>query len=93
VLVTRFDGKLPKSVVRKENCVLALGEVTGHSHQIKEGAVMYEDVDGTKYVEVLGETADLVHEEHGTISLPGPDVYRVTQQREYTPEEARRVAD
>ena len=91
VLVTRID-KLPRGLQKAPTCVLALGEVTGHMHQIKEGAFMYVDEKGDKYVEVFDETADLVHEEHGTITLDR-GVYKVTQQREYTPEEIRRVAD
>lgn len=84
---------IPKTAKKQKACVLALGEVTGHSHQIKTDAVLWLDVDGTKYVEVLGSEATIVHEEHGPIVLSGPAIYRVTQQREYTPEEIRNVAD
>ena len=84
---------VPKSAVRQERCVLALGEVTGHAHQIVEEAFLWVDTDGTKYVEVYGPEAVLQHEEHGPITLTGPAIYRVIQQREYTPEEIRHVAD
>lgn len=84
---------IPKSAVKQDRCVLALGEVTGHAHQIHEEAFLYVDADGTKYVEVYGSEATLQHEEHGPIVLPGPGRYRVTQQREYSPEEIRNVAD
>jgi hypothetical protein len=92
VLVVRVEAK-PATAKKQPRCVLALGEVTGHAHQIKEEAFLYVDSDGTKYVEVYGSEATLTHEEHGPIVLPGPAIYRVTQQREYTPEEIRNVAD
>lgn len=84
---------IPKTAKRQKKCVLALGEVTGHAHQIKTDAVLWLDQDGTKYVQVRGSEATIVHEEHGPIVLSGPAIYRVTQQREYTPEEIRNVAD
>lgn len=84
---------LPKTATRMDRCVLALGEVTGHAHQIHEQAFLWVDTDGTKYVEVYGQEAVLQHEEHGPIVLAGPAIYRVTIQREYTPEEIRYVAD
>lgn len=86
-------SKLPQSCVSQEKCVLALGESTGHMHQIKDSAFLWVDTDGTKYVEVYGSEATLQHEEHGPIVLPGPAIYRVTIQREYSPEEIRNVAD
>ena len=92
VLVVQID-KLPKEVKKQKRCVLALGEVTGHAHQIKEGAFLWVDSDETKYVEVHGEEATITHEEHGPITLGGPAIYRVIQQREYAPDEIRNVAD
>lgn len=86
-------GAIPKTAKKQKHCVLALGEVTGHAHQIKEDALLWVDSDGTKYVEVYGSEATLKHDEHGPIVLPGPAIYRVTQQREYSPEEIRNVAD
>lgn len=84
---------IPKSAVKHERCILALGEATGHAHQIKDQAFLWVDADGSKYVEVYGMEAIVQHEEHGPIVLSGPAVYRVTIQREYSPEEIRNVAD
>lgn len=84
---------IPQTAVKQTRCILALGEVTGHAHQIKEEAFLWVDTDGTKYVEVYGPEATLQHEEHGPIVLSGPAIYRVTQQVEYTPEAIRNVAD
>lgn len=92
VLVVRTHA-IPITATRQPTCVVARGEATGHAHQIKTDAVLWLDEDGTKYVEVLGHEAVLSHEEHGPITLQGPAVYRVTQQREYTPDEIRNVQD
>ena len=84
---------IPKTATKQDRCILALGEVTGHAHQIVEAAFLWVDTDGTKYVEVYGAEATVQHEEHGPIVLPGPAMYRVIPQREYSPEEIRNVAD
>lgn len=84
---------IPQGAVKQDRCVLALGEATGHAHQITEEAFLWVDTDGTKFIEVYGSEAVVQHEEHGPIVLDGPAIYRVTQQREYTPQEIRNVAD
>jgi len=72
--------------------VLAYGEVTGHAHAIAEEEVTMLEVDnGIRYLDVEIE-AFLRHEEHATIAL-APGKYRVTRQREYSPEAIRNVAD
>ena len=73
--------------------VLAYGEVTGHAHAL-DGALaeLFDDRDGTLYLRVTGRGAAVRHEEHAAIAL-APGTYRVTHQREYTPEAIRRVAD
>lgn len=82
---------IPKDVreVKTERLVLAEGEATGHAH-VAVGDVRMFEKDGTLYLDV--EDAEVVHEEHGTVVL-GPGTYRVQQQREYSPEEIRNVAD
>ena len=78
---------------RQRECILALGEATGHKHQIHDGAILWIDLDGARYVEVCGPAATLVHEEHGPITLPGPALYQVVRQQEYTPGGVRDVRD
>jgi len=72
---------------------LARGEITGHSHRFRrpEEVQLYQAGADT-YAEVLSESADLIHEEHATITLPR-GVYKVWMQREYSPEAIRRVLD
>ena len=73
--------------------ILAHGEVTGHAHAIAEHNVhQYAGGAGVTFLEIQEAVALLKHEEHGTIELP-QGTYRVTRQREYSPEEIRNVAD
>jgi hypothetical protein len=101
VLVTRID-RIPAGAARKPRdhgrVILAYGEVTGHAHAIDDtlespAAALYEDPsgDGSFYLRVTDATG-LVHEEHARIDL-APGDYRVTRQREYTPEAIIQVAD
>ena len=73
--------------------VLAEGEVTGHAHRLQDPASGHVFSVGSElYLEVLGETATVVHEEHGPITVPRGN-YMVRIQREYSPREIRRVVD
>ena len=78
----------------QDRIVLAYGESTGHAHAIKDkNAILMRDKDTNKiYLIILHNTADLIHEEHSTITLPS-GLYEVKRQRQYTPEEIQYVAD
>ena len=81
------DGAVPQKI--DDRIVLAYGEVTGHAHAVPiDGAVLYKS-NGEDLLKVHTATA-LVHEEHSPIALD-PGVYKVVRQREYTPQEIRRV--
>ena len=84
---------VPERAVRRPNCVLAEGEVTGHSHRIDTpGAAELFAAGPTLYLRVLARSATVVHDEHGPITLPR-GTYRVWRQREYSPEAIRTVRD
>jgi hypothetical protein len=80
--------------------VLARGEVTGHRHAFYGGNVVMfrddalaRDMPAELYVghiRVRGDSAELRHEEHSTITLP-KGTYRVRRQREYDGLETMRV--
>jgi hypothetical protein len=92
VLIFRVED-IPENAKKRAHVVLAYGEITGHSHRIadpRSGATF--EYDGQIYLEVIAPTAQLIHEEHAMIELPR-GVYRVWQQREYTPEFIRTVTD
>lgn len=94
-------AKIPADTtqVKRENglVVLAHGEVTGHHHAIRGQRVELvtsEQADELRmWLTVAApEPVALTHQEHDTIMLP-PGQYEVRRQREYTPEEIRRVMD
>ncbi len=89
VFLQKVDS-LPKEAIEKDN-ILAYGESTGHKHQIVNGKVMVDNL-GNQYV-VANQETQLVHEEHGTITLTD-NVFKVIQQREYDLSEGvRQVLD
>lgn len=73
--------------------ILAHGEATGHAHTIKSrSANLFETPDRDRFLKVIDRPATLRHQEHEAITVP-PGMYRVRQQREYSPKEIRRVQD
>lgn len=90
---------------RSRRIILANGEVTGHHHCLeiedpadwwKRGDISTADnkpatLAGELYVN-LPAGGVVTHQEHAKINLPA-GTYRVTRQREYTPEAIRNVAD
>jgi hypothetical protein len=75
-----------------KHVVLALGEVTGHSHQFAVGAAVVDFRDEVdRFIEVLEESV-LKHEEHAPITLPAGN-YKIKIQREYEPDGWRYVED
>jgi len=83
---------IPPEARRSQRVVLATGEVTGHSHRVEEPekAEMWEHR-GERFLKIVATTR-VIHEEPHPITLE-PGIYRVWQQREYTPEAIRRVVD
>jgi len=71
--------------------ILAYGEVTGHAHAIMEPTVTKLAHGIAEYLDAP-QGATLLHEEHETIEVPA-GTYCIVHQREYTPEQIRRVAD
>lgn len=104
VLLTRVEGDLPKDakeITPKDagRIVLAFGEVTGHAHAVYPNEVKGKkvlpaklwDAGAERFLQVIEKTA-LKHEEHSAVSL-APGNYKVTIQREYSPEAIRQVMD
>lgn len=107
VLIERIDS-IPKSAKRQKKSkaiILAHGEVTGHHHQLetadpadwwKQGEIAPTNekptVLGGEIFLSLKQGGGVTHDEHARIDLP-PGKYRVTRQREYSPEAIRNVAD
>jgi len=84
---------LPTSGRVGHRAVLAEGEITGHAHRLQDPASGHVfSVGNDLFLEVLAESATIVHEEHGPITLPRGG-YAIRIQREYSPQEIRRVVD
>ncbi len=98
VLVSSVDSvpdKLTKVAREGGRLVLAHGKSTGHSHAVPTARCdLFQDPNepGAMFLKVNAAKAELVHDEHSTIALP-KGVYRVTRQREFSNEAARRVED
>lgn len=95
VFLERID-KLPdgeQKIVSPEGSrlILVRGEATGHHHSVAAHNAIVMLIGTEMFLRCLKKTT-LRHQEHGPIPvLPGN--YRVTRQREYTPEEIRNVED
>jgi hypothetical protein len=107
VLIERID-KIPttaKKQKRSNSIILAHGEVTGHHHVLEtsDSADWWKDGEiaptlekpstlaGAIFVELpLGGAVE--HNEHSAIEIPA-GTYKITRQREYSPEAIRNVAD
>ncbi len=91
VLIATVE-QIPARAERQPTLVLAQGEVTGHSHRVEDARKAQIWKYGAQvFLEVQNETR-IVHQEHKPLILP-PGLYRVWQQREYTPESIVRVRD
>lgn len=82
--IPREDGRI----------VLAHGEATGHAHAISDKNAFFFEGPGRKerFLRVLKGGVALRHEEHREVKIPA-GLYRITRQREYSPEAIRNVAD
>lgn len=69
--------------------VLVGGEATGHTHRATSGVILRGS--GNLYLD-LDEEAQILHEEHGTLTLR-PGLWLVLRQREYSPRAITTVED
>lgn len=86
-------GRIPKGAKRLGHRTLAHGELTGHSHQIREKEqVALWQAGAELFLQVGLRHATVMHQEHAEIEIP-KGTYRVWRQREYTPERIVVVRD
>ena len=94
-----------KKQKRSNRVILAHGEVTGHHHTLetrdpadwwKEGEISTGNQKPSTLAGELFVTLPVggvvTHQEHAKVELPAGN-YRITRQREYSPEAIRNVAD
>jgi hypothetical protein len=106
IVLERVDDQPPSGKLVERDAdgavVLARGEVTGHRHAFYGSqVVMFRDDALARgmppelyvgHIRVRGDSAELRHEEHSTITLP-KGTYRVRRQREFDGLEAMHVVE
>lgn len=97
VLIERISA-IPATAQRvdktkHDRIILAHGEATGHHHSLDiDAADWWKSADDAQQYIAVASPTEVVHQEHAAVKLPRGK-YRVTRQREYSPEAIRRVAD
>ena len=79
------DEATRAQLVRRKKPILAEGEHTGHRHEVagRRAARLYSlPKTESQLLEIVAERADVIHPEHGPISLTR-GWYRVWRQREW----------
>lgn len=85
VLLVPIEVEPPADITPSAQCILALGEVTGHAHRLT-GTVLEWSIGDQRYVRVVGDVGSLSHEDHdptpAAVVTPG-QTYRIVHQREW----------
>jgi hypothetical protein len=96
VLITFLGSNEKPHTIRRtrKDGILLHGEATGHAHRIADmAAAEVYDVDAGCFLCVSASGGvSITHDEHAAILLPA-GMYRVTRQREYSPEAISNVID
>lgn len=93
VWIIKAEGKHDGKAIAPKNgrLILAEGEATGHHHSVPASAAQLFAVD-ERMLLVVAEQTKVDHQEHAAIEIV-PGQYWVVRQREYSPQEIRRVRD
>jgi len=81
-----------KAKYKRGTAILAMGEVTGHRHQIAE-CLFKQNEKGLASELILEKESELVHDEHEAILLPEGDVIVVLQRELDLLGEVKQVMD
>lgn len=96
VLIERTNEAIPVDAAARApeqgRVILAHGEVTGHAHALPATVAMSFGASDDAFWLRVDKPATVTHEEHAPVKL-APGNYKIRRQREYSPEEIRRVAD
>lgn len=92
-LLIREIETLPRGLKKVNSNILALGEVTGHSHQLMGEVQVMQNKEGKKFFRA-NEELELIHQEHKNLKIE-KGVFEVLTEREYNPfeQEIRQVMD
>jgi len=92
IVFVPVDGLPKEEKTEVKDRILARGEITGHTHAVRQGAEAMVYMMGTQmYLHAL-RPVEIDHQEHGTITLP-IGYFKIQRQAEYTPRGLRTVAD
>jgi len=98
ILIEKVDAIPEGEFVKKDSGIVALGEFSGHHHEL-EGAELLVPTKNNGLVQesLLGyttvkENAVLVHQEHNKIDLE-QGMYKFSKQREFDGQQTRAVHD
>ena len=102
VLIERVEETTPKDAKweKGDRVILAHGEVTGHAHEVAEPQFARITEEGrdqdsalaTNRLMKVTRRTEIRHQEHAPIPVTR-GTYKITRQREYSPEAIRNVAD
>ncbi len=92
-ILVREVAKVPGEAQKQLDNVIAVGEATGHKHELLSGESCIFEKKNSKFLVLLDDT-DLIHPEHDTIKLP-TGKFEIVREREYDPYEklSRTVMD
>ena len=82
-LLIREVSAIPSNAIPLSTNIIAMGEKTGHNHQISGPAQVYETPDKQKYFQANKEIS-LKHQEHATLKIKKGN-YVIMHEREYNP--------
>lgn len=93
VLIERCKRPTGKSKPAGKSVILAHGEATGHAHVLECDKIIsrQDNSDGSFFL-TFASNAEVTHQEHNRIALK-PGTYRISRQREYSPQAIRNVMD
>ena len=82
-LLIREVSTIPSNAIPLSTNIIAMGEKTGHNHQISGPAQVYETPDKQKYFQANKEIF-LKHQEHNSLRIQAGR-YVIISEREYDP--------
>ena len=78
----------------KSNIDLALGEATGHHHQLISPIIKFFGENGAVNYFEIDEPAELTHQEHNTLQItPGSYEIQIEREYDYFENELKKVVD
>ena len=77
-----------------DHLTLAVGEATGHCHNVTSGKAELYEHEGTLFLKIKSDNAILTHQEHKPITIKkGHYQIWIVREYDYLNEETRKVAD